>query len=82
LDEYRELVSSPGTTPPANNETVSKLTQEKEQLTKEVAELRQFINTLKAQLELAESKVVESFYVPKSVNTFFKNLLLECGHRY
>jgi len=60
LDEYRELVSSAGTTTPANNETVGKLTQEKEQLAKEVAELRQFINTLKAQLELAESKVVET----------------------
>lgn len=58
MDEYRELVSTAGTMPPSNNETIVKLTQEKEQLTKEVAELNQFIKTLKAQLELAESKVL------------------------
>ena len=57
----------------ANNETVVKLTQEKEQLTKEVAELSQVIKTLKIQLELAESKVVETFLYVRKPSIFFKN---------
>jgi hypothetical protein len=57
----------------ANNETVVKLTQEKEQLTKEVAELSQVIKTLKIQLELAESKVVETFLYVRNQSIFFKN---------
>ncbi|XP_057373936.1 mitotic spindle assembly checkpoint protein MAD1-like [Daphnia carinata] len=56
LEEYRGLVSIVDTTPKVNEEIVTKLNQEKEQLTKEVAELNQTIKHLKAQSEIAESK--------------------------
>lgn len=60
LEEYRELVSMADTSPKANQETVTKLNQEKEQLTKEVAELNLTIKHLKAQLEFAESRGIAS----------------------
>ena len=75
LDEYRGLVSTAVAIPSAKNETVVKLTQEKDQLAKEVNELSQIIKSLKGQLELAESKVLETIllamYVLKSINFFF-----------
>lgn len=73
LEEYRELVSMADTSPKANQETVTKLNQEKEQLTKEVAELNQTIKHLKAQLEFAESRV--SNYIC----TDFQNLPRFCS---
>ncbi len=57
LEEYRELASVQDAVPSANNETVVKLTQEKEQLIKELGELSQTVNDLKLQLDVAESKV-------------------------
>lgn len=57
LEEYRGLVSATGSTSPAINETITKLNDEKEQLTKEVAQMSNAINVLKQQLEVAESKV-------------------------
>lgn len=58
LEEYRGIVSAADVAPAANKEVVDKLTDEKEQLTREVVSLNNAIKTLKLQLEVAESKVL------------------------
>lgn len=62
LEEYRTLVSTTGTTQPViSSDAMTKVTEEKEMLSKEVAQLTQTVNSLKAQLEEAQSKVLKPF---------------------
>ena len=59
LEDYRVLAAANDDVPSLNNENI-KLTQEREQLTKQVGELNQTVLVLKHQLEMAESKAIAS----------------------
>lgn len=80
LEEYRGLVSASGTPSSANGDTIAKLTEEKEQLTKKVAELNQYTNTLKIQLEVLESKVKRKFSNYSLLVVLFKIFLFPLLH--
>ena len=59
LDEYRKLVSykDSETSRAGDSETVKKLNEEKTQLASQIQQLNQTVESLKAQLEIAASKV-------------------------
>lgn len=59
LDEYRKLVSYKDneSSKVSDTETVKKLNDEKTQLTRQIQQLNQTVESLKVQLEIAASKV-------------------------
>lgn len=59
LEEYRKLVAYKDNETPkvGDTEVVKKLNEEKAQLTRQIQQLNQTVESLKAQLEIAASKV-------------------------
>lgn len=57
LEEYRGLLSTGGQ---SKGEELAKVSEEKEQLARQVANMSRTIDTLKTQLELAAAKVLQT----------------------